>query len=115
MGMSVGVSATSAKKSSTCLPWPPPKQSMLICVAESSLAVYCILFGYSEWRLVNPRPWLYFRPMRCLHGRTTGEPCGEMEKLTLFRGLSVEVRRDAEKLFARLAARLRELAAKEGA
>jgi hypothetical protein len=53
--------------------------------------------------------------MRWLHGRTTGEPFGEMEKLTLFRGLSVEVHRDAEKLFARMAARLREVAAKEGA
>jgi hypothetical protein len=88
---------------------------VLIGVAESSLAVYCILFGYSEWHLVNPRPWLYFRPMRCLRGRTTGEPCGDMEKLTLFRGLNDDARRDAKKIFARMAAHLRKLAAKEEA
>jgi hypothetical protein len=87
---------------------------VLIRVAESTLGVYCILFGYSEWHLVNPSPWLYFRPMRRLCGRTTGEPCGEMEKLTLFRGLNSEARREAEKVFARLAATLCQLAAEEG-
>jgi hypothetical protein len=97
------------------LPWPPPRQGVLIRIAQSPVGVYCILFGYSEWHLVNPRPWLYFRPMRRLHGRTTAEPCGEMEKLTLFRGLNGDTRRDAEKIFARMAAHLRNLATKNGA
>jgi len=88
---------------------------VLIHVAESLLAVYCVLFGYSQWHLVKPRPWLYFRPMKCLRGRTTGEPCGEVEKLTLFRGLDGDARHDAETIFARMAAHLSDLAAKDGA
>jgi len=38
-----------------------------------------------------------------------------MEKLTLFRGLNGDTRRDAEKIFARMAAYLRSLATKDGA
>ena len=61
------------------LPWSPAKQGVLIRVAESSLAVYCIFFGYSEWHLPDPRPWLYFRPMRRLWSHTAGGPFGGME------------------------------------
>lgn len=111
--VTIAASQKTLYASTARLPWPPPKQGALIQVAESSLAVYCILFGYSEWHLANPRPWLYFRPMRCLRGRTTAEACGGMEKLTLFRGLNGDARRKAGKIFALLAASVCELAAKE--
>ena len=111
--MTNGASQKTISPSTTHLPWPPPKQGVLIRVAQSSLAVYCILFGYSEWQLVNPRPWLYFRPMRCLRERTTGEPCGDMEKITLFLGLTDEVRHDAERIFTRLVAYLCGLAGRD--
>jgi hypothetical protein len=113
--MTIAASQKTLPPSTTPLPWPPPKTGALICVAESLLAVYCILFGYSEWYFVKPRPWLYFRPTKCLRVRTTGAPCGEMEKLTLFRGLNGDARHDAQTIFARVAADLRNLAAKDGA
>lgn len=115
--MTIAASQKTLSPSTTRLPWPPPKQGVLIRVAESPLAIYCILFGFSEWHLVNPRPWLYLHPMKCLRGHTTGEPCGEMEKLTLFCGPDAEARRQVEKIFSGMAAHLRKLAAteKEGA
>jgi len=88
---------------------------VLIPVAESPLAVYSLVVGVSEWHhLACPRPWVYFLPTRREHGRGFGERCGDVERLTLFSGLNGSARVQAEGIFLRICARLRELAVKEG-
>jgi hypothetical protein len=96
------------------LPWPPPKPGISILIAKSPIAAYSIYFGMSEWHLVSPLPWFFFRPMRREHGKTFDALCGDMEKLTLFRGLNGDAKKQAQEIFTRLCRELRALAAKEG-
>jgi hypothetical protein len=69
----------------------------------------------SQWHLASPLPWLFFRPMRRERGGTFDTLAGDMKKLTLFRALNGDARRDAERIFQRMATNLRELAAREWA
>jgi len=97
------------------LPWPPPKPGVSIPVCESPAAMYSVYFGVSEWHLASPLPWLFFRPMRRERGRTFDTLAGDLEKLTLFRALNGDARRDAERIFQRMVTNLRGLAAREKA
>ncbi len=113
--MSVGLSQKVSPKASPRLVWPPPKPGVSIHIAESPIATYSIYFGLSEWHLASPLPWLFFRGSRREHGATFDTLVGDPEKLTVFRGLNAAARRDAERIFERMAAHLRHVAAKENA
>jgi hypothetical protein len=108
------VSVTTSKKSSPRFPWPPPLRGVLIPVCSSRFAGYSVGVGLSEWALVDVHPWIYFRPERHRKGEPFPKLCGEVERLTLFRGPDAEARRHAGEIFQRICARLREQAAKEG-
>jgi hypothetical protein len=112
--MPPAVSARFAQKARAPLVWPPPERGVHIAVCESPLASYSVVVGLSQWALVDSRPWIYFRPERRAEGRAFGDLCGEAERLTLFRGLNSHARRDAERIFERICARLRVLSEIEG-
>ena len=97
------------------LPWPVSERGVAIPVCESPIASYSLGVGLSRWNLVDPCPWIYFRPERREHGRAFGGLCGDVEKLTLFRGMNGSAHVQAEAIFSRLCGGLRKLAAKEGA
>jgi hypothetical protein len=111
--MTTAVSGRFPKKASGLLVWPPPARGIHIAVCESPLANYTVVVGLSQWTLVDSRPWIYFRPERRAKGRAFGDSCGEAERLTLFRGLNSQARRDAERIFERICARLRALSEAE--
>lgn len=96
------------------LPWPHARQGVTVTICESQLAVYSVVIGLSEWHITCPRPWIYFLPTRRAHGREFGEPCGQSERLTLFRGVNGAARVQAQMIFGRMCADLRKFAAKEG-
>jgi hypothetical protein len=69
--------------------------------------------GLSRWNLVDPCPWIYFRPEWRERSRAFGDLCAATEKLTLFRGLDNAARIQAQGIFKRLCVALRKLAAQE--
>lgn len=112
--MTSAVSGRFSKKATGLFTWPPPNCGVHLAVCESPLASYSVVVGLSNWALVDPLAWIYFRPERRVKGRAFGDLCGETERLTLCRGLNPDARRDAQRIFERICARLRALAEKEG-
>jgi hypothetical protein len=110
---SLAASQKIPSKASPCLPWPPPEPGVRISVCESPLASYSIGIGLSRWNLVDPRPWIYFRPERRERNRAFGDLCGATEKLALFRGFDDAARIQAQGIFKRLCVALLKLAEKE--
>jgi hypothetical protein len=112
--MTSAVSGRFPNKASGLLVWPPPERGIHIAICESPVASYSVVVGLSQRALEAPRPRIYFRPERRAKGRPFGEPCGEAERLTLFRGLDSAARQDAERIFHRICTQLRALSATEG-
>lgn len=92
--------------------WPPPLVGERIPVCASLRARYFIGVGLSVWNSAD-RPWVYFRPERWARGAPFPMAVLPVERLALFRGITLEARKRAINIFDVMAGELRKLAARD--